>query len=92
MDPRKAPNESPMGLSHYEAEKRRALSEESETAGWSAGQLHEESVRRGGGCHGDPAEDCPRGGWVLTDFDTWVACGTHGPGKEHPEDYRHEDE
>ena len=69
-----------------EEEKARALAEEAETAGWSAGQLHEESVRRGGGCRAPEAEDCPRGGWILTDFDTWVACSIHGPGERHPED------
>ena len=70
----------------YHEEKARALEEEALTAGWSGGQLHEESVRRGGGCFGDPGEPCSRGGWILTDYDTWVACGTHGPGKDHPED------
>lgn len=30
---------------------------------------------------------CPcRGGWLLSDFDTWHRCKTHGVGVPHPED------
>jgi hypothetical protein len=77
---------SAQGTLDPEEEKARALAEEAETAGWSAGQLHEESVRRGGGCGAPRSEPCPRGGWILTSFDSWVACSVHGPGKRHPED------
>jgi len=38
------------------------------------------------GCERPDLTACPRGGWILTPFDTWVACGIHGPGEHHPED------
>lgn len=68
-------------------ERAECLREEAETAGWSAGALHEESVRRGPGCGAPPAERCRRAGWLLTDFDTWVRCPAHPSGYRHPEDY-----
>ena len=34
----------------------------------------------------NPAK-CPcRNGWLLSDFDTWHQCRTHGKGVPHPED------
>lgn len=72
------------------AEKALCLETEALTAGMSDGQIHCESVRRAG-CGEPDAEECPRGGWILSDFDTWEPCGIHGPSERHPEDAHPED-
>ena len=46
-----------------------------------------EAIRTGQMSHVDEAQCGCRGGWFLTDFDTWEECPAH-PGRRHPEDYQ----